>query len=241
MQQSHGESSISTADLYRFSGGSWVSQGLPPAAIDAKVAWDYQTTLPGDAGSGIWELEIGIDLTAGGLNLPISADGGGISVGAKLYVNESLGGAGATIVYRWPTGLTTDDNPSHVNPNQGAVTVATLEPLNIGGSCGEDVKIDSISGTDAKGAAGHFTRYQHSDFDASGNLPSGRRNKFTAQVSFGNPGGGPIISVLPNNGQVSFEIRPWNGGFLGTYPMGTANVTFNRLNDMALLSPWNGP
>ena len=227
--------------FYRFSGGSWVSQGLPPAAIDAKVAWDYQTTLPGDAESGIWELEIGIDLTAGGLESAHLRGRRRDQCGSQAYVNESLGGAGATIVYRWPTGLTTDDNPSHVNPNQGAVTVATLEPLNIGGSCGEDVKIDSISGTDAKGAAGHFTRYQHSDFDASGNLPSGKRNKFTAQVSFGNPGGGPIISVLPNNGQVSFEIRPWNGGFLGTYPMGTANVTFNRLNDMALSVPLEWP
>ena len=224
--------------FYRISGTSWVAQGIPPGSIVARVAWDYNATPPADAESGIWELEIGIDLTAAGLNLPISTDGGGgVSLGAKLYVNESLGGAGATIVYRWPAGLTADDNPSHFNPNQGAVTAATLEPLNVGRGCGEDVKIVSISGTDAKGSPGHFTRYQPTDFDASGNLPSAKRNKFEAQVSFVTTAGGPVVSVLPNTGQASFEIRPWNGGFLGTYPMGTANVTFNTLNDIPAENP----
>lgn len=218
---------VNNLTYFRFNGTNWVAQTPPAGAIIARTSWDYNGNMP-DPEQHIWELELEIHPSDLGPAIPTASP---LAIGAKLYVEEP--GVG-TMAFAYPSGLTTDANPINVDPNFGNVTAGKLASFTIG-SCAFDVKIVSISSTDAKGAPSKFTRYQDADFtDPGQGLPVAKRNKFNAEVLFFNPAKLEDMSAVavPNSGQVNFRIMPWNMNFLGDFLMGQPTTSFTHLSQI---------
>jgi hypothetical protein len=217
--------------FYRFNVGVWTSQPLP-AGIDHKISFDYDNL--NDAEEGIWELEIGLDLSV--LGLSVASSGAGLKVGARLFVEEQ--GAGS-IPWCWPAGLTTESSPLLWDPNEGNVTPGDLEEITFDDCADVIFEPDGSSGisvTDANGGNNKFTLYEDSDF-TGGNLDANKRNNFTADIRFYNPSnpGDTTAVAVPNTGNVLFSIKPWNGGFLGEYLINTSQVEFTQLNQVKVV------
>ena len=218
--------------LYTFSGGMWTGTPPPVGSIVAKTSHDYNASPP-DLETNIWELELELHPLELGITLPAT---GTLKVGAKLCLEESAG----SILMTLPAALTTDGNPSDTDPNAGAVAVKAtdLAAFAVGG-CKADVVIDSITGTDAFGNAGKVTVYKPTDFpaptpaDPRQTLPASKRNHFTAQVRFSDPGvaGSPPLAV-PNTGPVQFDIKGYGASPMNPHLMSAPIRSFTLANQM---------
>lgn len=213
-----------TSAVFRHDGTAWVQDPALSAAVAIKASADYDASAA-DPESNLWEAEISIDAAALGINL--SAANGKLGMGAKLYVGE---GIGATLVYRFPAGLTTDDLPNDNGPNDGGVTAANLAKVDVG-ACSLDVQLVDITGTDAAGNAGKFTRFPGA---IAGTLPETQRNHFTAKVQLVNPNnpGDTSAVAVPDTGDVTFEGLPYNAGFLATIPFGKSTASFSQVGQI---------
>jgi hypothetical protein len=201
---------------------TWVPQSSVPAGITFKTSYDYETVH--DPEKELWELEIGIDVSA----LSIE-QGGRLGIGAKLYLFDAP--INTFSAYHYPVNLTpTPDSGQDFNPNQGGVTTpGTLQQMTVG-NCGFDVVISSIKGTNNDGLPGHFTVLdvtKPGNFDANGNAL--KQNHFTADIKFVNPNNLTGVGAVPNSGTVRFHIKPWNGGFTGDFPMKDVTEPFTSL------------
>ena len=208
--------------FYRFSGGTWNPQGLP-GGIKGSVSYDYGTAK--DPETGIWEAEIEIDPSAVGNAIPVAT---GLAIGAKLYIEEPANG---TLVFDFPLGLTTDDNPNSVSPNDGGVTPAKLAKLTVG-SCGLDVVISNISGSapGTNNTPGTIKRGYPNPIPATG-VPESDRNSFTADVQLVNPANAADTSpvAVPDAGNAVFHLLAWNGGFGPDHVVGTKPAQFTAV------------
>jgi hypothetical protein len=214
---------------YQRDGGNntWVPQATVPATINFKTSYDYEQVH--DAEKEVWELEIGIDVSALGI-----ANAAQIGVGAKMNLFET--GVNATTTYHYPAALApVVADVGNSNPNFGGVTPATLQIATIG-SCTNDVIISSFTSTSNTGVANAFTVLTAGDFDNAGNAM--KHNHFTATVKFVNPANVTDNSAvaISNSGDVKFDIMPWNSSFTGDFTMNTLNTSFGALGQIRNVS-----
>jgi hypothetical protein len=232
---------------------TWVPQASFPAGITFKASFDYETAH--DPEHEIWELEIGIDLSA--LNPALNiVKGAKVGIGGKLYLFETE--VASTTPFYFPQTVAPSDPFLDFHANQGGVTPATLEKVGVG-DCSFDVVIVSIQGSNDLGNAGTFTVLDPNsatDFNqATGAVIASRRSNFTATVKFVNPASltdtNPV--AVANSGKVDFRLRPYNAGsgsFTADIHLAQppAPVSFNQLGESkqipikwpAKKSDWNG-
>jgi hypothetical protein len=217
----------STIRYYTFSGGTppWTAQ-TPPAGITAKKSYNFVAAQPD---IGIWELEVGLDLSNAGLNITVPSSGTNLlAIGAGVYADDT--NLQKSTVYFYPKTLTSDTSTAHYLPgSEGVISPSSLQAFDVGSSCSNDVMITSIKATDANGNPGHFTRPTTVGGTAN--------NQFSATAKFFNPANAGDNSILgsPNTGQVEFHIEPTNaaGNALLTnfdVLMGSPQVSFTRVN-----------
>ena len=204
---------------YVFSAGNWTAQSAP-AGITVKKSWNFVAAQPD---VGIWELEIGLDLSATALNITVPSSATGVlSVGAKVYAHDAV--LNEDTIYYYPAALSTDSDTSDYLPQFGNVTSpASLQAFDVG-TCGNDVMITGIKATDASGNANQFT--------IPTSVGGTANNQFSATAKFYNPANPSDSSIVgtANTGQIEFHILPWNGGFTGDFLMGSPTINFTRLN-----------
>lgn len=231
--------SAGTGQLFRYIDGQWVSQGAIPAGITTKVSWDYDPI--SDPETGIWELELGINVSVMGLNAP--ANGNGFKVGAKMYVYEA--GVSGWSMWHFPAAnLTTSDDPLLFDPQEGGVTPDKLAQVAIG-TCGYEIAFepDATTGVTATSNNGEVSKFTRLDVNSSAdfNQTTGnaiRKNHFEGRIKFFDPAD-PINNspvAAPNTGHLKYWIKPYNAGFLGEYLMKDQVVSFTHLNETYALS-----
>jgi hypothetical protein len=228
--------SMAVPTFFKFTGGVWQLQGSVPAGVTSKVAFDFRSSMPSDAESEIWELEVGLNLAAlsgAGITLNAPTQGNAFRMGAKLFVNE-IGAAGTT-VWRWPTAATTESNPAANTPAlDPTVQAANLEQISFG-NCG-DVVIESLSSeaprVDGSGFdPNSFRVLQPGDFVGS-SVPVGKQTRFHGRLRFQtSPMGLPTAIGAPNAGNAAFNIMPWGtNGAIANVLMRNNIESFNVIN-----------
>jgi hypothetical protein len=213
---------------YTYNGTDWGTAVASPAGVTSKFAFDYDNT---DVERDIWELEVQLDATTVGLTAPFK-------MGVKVIQEELISvGNHAWQTWVYPPGLTAQSDPQFIFPDDGDVTPAAMQSIQLGGCA--DVTIDKISSR-AGSSDNAFYPPRPGDWNIDGSLPANLQTHFSADVRFYNPADPSDNSVVgsPNTGTAQFKIRPYGSGsgFLGERVMQTPGLSFTALGQTRTLS-----
>lgn len=178
---------------FEHTGEGWVEVS-PPATIQARVAYDFDTGA--DPDDKLWNLEVGLSVGPGAFDLQTTTPFFGI--GGYVFVDDGRQQAPQLgTVRKWPGSITaspqiTDIDPAFSEPDADELANASLAEtcFDVNFSASDPWKINNE-------AAQAFD--EHIDRDAV--------NTFTVTFFFDGPGDTP--SPMPNVGTVRLRLRPY--------------------------------